>query len=78
MSRRKHVKFSLNKGGPPSKGKYQLNTDSEEVPWGKVWKKEPIRGVKRSENPMFNSSWSSKATTYLVYNGSASLYIERV
>ena len=30
-----HVKSCLNMGGPPSKPKYSLVTDSELVPWGK-------------------------------------------
>jgi len=39
------VKYSLKKGGPPSKGKYELNTDSEEYREGKYEK----RTYKRSE-----------------------------
>ena len=35
LSRAEHVKFCLNIGGPPSKAKYSLLTDSEPVPWGK-------------------------------------------
>ena len=35
LSRTEHVKFCLNLGGPPSKPKYYLLTDSELVPWGK-------------------------------------------
>ena len=35
LSKTEHVKFCLNKGGPPSKSKYYLLTDSEQVPWGK-------------------------------------------
>ena len=34
-SRTGHVKSCLNVGGPPSKPKYSLVTDSELVPWGK-------------------------------------------
>ena len=34
-SRAGHVKPGLNQGGPPSKAKYSLVTDSEPVPWGK-------------------------------------------
>ena len=30
-----HVKPGMNLGGPPSKAKYSLMTDSEPVPWGK-------------------------------------------
>ena len=32
LSRAEHVKFCLNMGGPPSKPKYYLATDSEQVP----------------------------------------------
>ena len=32
LSRAEHVKFCLNMGGPPSKAKYSLLTDSEPVP----------------------------------------------
>lgn len=35
MSRAGHVKSCLNMGGPSSKLKYSLTTDSEQVPWGK-------------------------------------------
>lgn len=35
MSRAGHVKSCLNMGGPSSKAKYSLKTDSEQVPWGK-------------------------------------------
>ena len=35
MSKAGHVKSCLNMGGPPSKPKYSLTTDSEQVPWGK-------------------------------------------
>ena len=34
-SKTRHVKSCLNMGGPPSKPKYSLVTDSELVPWGK-------------------------------------------
>lgn len=40
-----HVKFGVNPGGPPSKAKYKLVTDSEQVPRGKG-EKNPVRGVK--------------------------------
>ncbi len=42
------MKPGLNPGGPPSKTKYSLVTDSEPVPRGKG-EKNPERGVK--ENP---------------------------
>ena len=35
MSRTEHEKLCLNVGGPSSKAKYYLPTDSELVPWGK-------------------------------------------
>ena len=44
-SRSEHVKFWLNMGGPSSKAKYYLVTDSEQVPWGKG-EKIPEREVK--------------------------------
>ena len=34
-SKAAHVKRCLKMGGPPSKAKYSLLTDSEQVPWGK-------------------------------------------
>ena len=34
-SKPEHVKFWLKIGGPSSKAKYYLPTDSELVPWGK-------------------------------------------
>ena len=34
-SRAEHVKLRPNQGGPPSKAKYYLTTDSEQVPRGK-------------------------------------------
>ena len=34
-SRAGHVVSCLNMGGPSSKAKYYLTTDSEPVPWGK-------------------------------------------
>ena len=42
-SRAGHVKSCLNMGGPPSKPKYSLVTDSEQVPWGKD-EKYPYKG----------------------------------
>jgi hypothetical protein len=35
MSKAGHEKSCLNIGGPSSKAKYSLLTDSEPVPWGK-------------------------------------------
>ena len=43
LSRAEHVKFCLKIGGPPSKAKYSLLTDSEPVPWGKG-EKHPDKG----------------------------------
>ena len=43
LSRTGHVKPCLNLGGPPSKPKYYLLTDSEQVPWGKD-EKNPDKG----------------------------------
>ncbi len=45
LSRAGHVKPGLKLGGPPSKAKYSLMTDSEPVPRGKG-EKNPGRGVK--------------------------------
>ena len=43
LSRAGHVKPGLNLGGPPSKAKYSLMTDSEQVPRGKG-EKNPCEG----------------------------------
>ena len=43
LSRMGHVKPCLNLGGPPSKTKYYLLTDSVQVPWGKG-EKNPDKG----------------------------------
>ena len=43
LSRTGHVKSCLNLGGPPSKSKYYLLTDSVPVPWGKG-EKNPDKG----------------------------------
>ncbi len=43
LSRAGHVKPGLNLGGPPSKAKYSLMTDSEPVPRGKG-EKNPVQG----------------------------------
>ena len=43
LSRAGHVKSGLNLGGPPSKAKYSLMTDSELVPRGKG-EKNPCKG----------------------------------
>lgn len=44
-------------GGPPSKPKYSVLTESEQVPWGKG-EKNPKKGVKRHWNPKPTNSWS--------------------
>ena len=43
LSKTGHVKSGLNLGGPPSKAKYSLMTDSEPVPRGKG-EKNPCKG----------------------------------
>ena len=43
VSRAGHVVSCLNMGGPSSKAKYYLTTDSEPVPWGKG-EKNPCKG----------------------------------
>ena len=45
-SRAGHVQSCLNMGGPPSKPKYSLPTDSEQVPWGKG-EKNPDEGSEK-------------------------------
>ena len=45
-----HEESCVNQGGPPSKAKYYLLTDSEQVPWGKG-EKNPWRGVKENLKP---------------------------
>ena len=58
-------------GGPPSKPKYSLATESEQVPWGKG-EKNPDEG---SEIDLklyaYNQSEPARVTAYLLYNGSA-------
>ena len=44
----------MNNGGPPSKSKYLLKSDSEQVPWGKG-EKALQRCVKRTWNPLLYS-----------------------
>ena len=65
LSRTGHEKSCLNLGGPPSKAKYYLLTDSVLVPWGKG-EKNPDKGSEidfetmylqnRSEEHRLNSS----------------------
>ena len=54
----RHVESVGKTGGPPSKPKYYLMTDSGEVLWRKG-EKNPGRGVKRTWNLMFTSTQST-------------------
>ncbi len=58
-SRSGHVLSWLNMGGPSSKAKYSLLTDSEPVPWGKG-EKNPNKGSEKIWNRMCTSSGSLK------------------
>lgn len=65
-------------GGPPSKPKYSLATDSEQVPWGKG-EKYPDKGseiVPETECLQavgaFYYFGNKIVTAYLLYNGSES------
>jgi len=76
LSKAGHVKSCLNMGGPPSKPKYYLSTDSEQVPWGKG-EKNPKKGSEIESE--IKSLWAVGArpamgcvTAYLLYNGSVS------
>jgi len=57
-------------GGPPSKPKYSLQTDSEQVPWGKG-EKTPDEGSETEPETERLQAVGAKVTTYLLYNGSA-------
>ena len=58
-------------GGPPSKAKYSLLTDSEPVPGGKG-EKHPDEGSEIDLKPdAYKQSEPEMVTTYLLYNGSA-------
>ena len=50
QSSTEHEEFGVNAGGPSPKAKYDLMTDSEQVPWGKG-EKNPGRGVKENLKP---------------------------
>ena len=50
QSSTEHEEFGVNVGGPSPKAKYDLMTDSEQVPWGKG-EKNPGRGVKKNLKP---------------------------
>ena len=45
QSNTEHEEFGMNEWGPSHKAKYDLVTDSVQVPWGKG-EKNPGRGVK--------------------------------
>jgi len=51
-----HVQSCLNMGGPPSKPKYSLPTDSEQVPWGKG-EKHPDKGSEIDLKPDAYKQW---------------------
>ena len=67
------MKSCLNVGGPPSKPKYYLATDSEQVPLGKG-EKHPNEGseIDLKPNAYNQSEGACPLTAYLLYNGSAS------
>ena len=50
QSSTEHEEFGVNVGGPSPKAKYDLMTDSVQVPWGKG-EKNPGRGVKKNLKP---------------------------
>ena len=72
-----HVKSCLNMGGPSSKAKYSLLTDSEPVPWGKG-EKNPCEGSEIEPETVCVQALEAMpigvATGYLLYNGSASYF----
>jgi hypothetical protein len=73
-SRSGHEKSWLNIGGPSSKAKYYLLTDSERVPWGKG-EKNPGEGSEIDPETVCVQAVEaefSSVTAYLLYNGSAS------
>lgn len=68
------MKPRSNPGGPPSKAKYSLMTDSELVPRGKG-EKNPGRGVKENLKWCAYKLWESRVsgmTACLLHNESAS------
>jgi len=59
-------------GGPPSKPKYSLLTDSEQVPWGKGEKNPDEGSETEPETGRLQTVGASyDVTAYLLYNGSA-------
>ena len=60
-------------GGPSSKAKYSMLTDSEPVPWGKG-EKNPCEGSEIEPETAYVQAVEagfSPVTAYLLYNGSA-------
>ena len=55
-----HVKPGVNSGGPPSKAKYSLATDSEQVPRGKG-EKNPCEGSQKNLKPHVYKQFESHA-----------------
>jgi len=53
-----HVKPYGNLGGPSSKAKYFLSTDSDQVPWGKA-RKEPREGSEKNLKPCAYKPWKA-------------------
>ena len=62
----------MNNGVPSSKPKKYLPTDSAQVPWGKD--EIEFKKLKRNRNLMLLLVGALIVTTYLLYNGSTSLY----
>jgi hypothetical protein len=56
VSKAGHEKPCLKLGGPSSKAKYAVMTDSASVPWGKG-EKNPQRGVKENMKPRAYKPW---------------------
>ena len=77
ISRAGHEKSCLNMGGPSSKAKYSLLTDSELVPWGKG-EKNPGEGSEIEPETVcvqaVRALEQSGVMAYLLYNGSASYF----
>ena len=75
MSRTRHVKPCLKIGGPSSKAKYYLPTDSEPVPWGKG-EKNPGEGSEIEPETVCVQAVGARlrVTAYLLYNGSVSYF----
>ena len=72
-SRSGHEISWLNIGGPSSKAKYYLLTDSEQVPWGKG-EKNPGEGSEIESETVCVQAVELELvsrTAYLLYNGSA-------